>query len=168
MALSNIPSCHVFNQVFIFFLLLLPNAMSISFEFPSFSTNNINLTLQGDAFTNPDGLQLTKDTRGSPSAEVLVVPYIMNEFTFETIAQGSLNLQTSSLTSPSSLHLLIRRLLMGSLSSSHHLILISLTIQLAGFLGCLVMNPLSTAPKIKLLLLSLTLTETHGIQVIIM
>ena len=39
--------------------------MSISFEFPSFSTNNIKLTLQGDAFTNPDGLQLTKDTLGS-------------------------------------------------------------------------------------------------------
>ncbi|KAK7814925.1 agglutinin-2 [Quercus suber] len=65
MALSNIPSCLVFNQLFIFFLLLLPHAMSISFEFPSFSTNDINLTLQGDAFTNPDGLQLTKDTRGS-------------------------------------------------------------------------------------------------------
>ena len=39
--------------------------MSISFNFPSFNTDNSNLTLQGDAFTNPDGLQLTKDTRGS-------------------------------------------------------------------------------------------------------
>ena len=40
--------------------------MSISFNFPSFNTDNSNLTLQGDAFTNPDGLQLTKDSRGSP------------------------------------------------------------------------------------------------------
>ena len=71
MALSNIPFGLVqppqkvqflFNQLFIFFLLLLPNAMSISFNFPSFNTD-INLTLQGDAFTNPDGrLHLTKDT----------------------------------------------------------------------------------------------------------
>nr|POF19268.1 seed lectin [Quercus suber] len=52
----------VFNQLFIFFLLLLPNAMSISFNFPSFNTDNSNLTLQGDAFTNSNGLQLTKDT----------------------------------------------------------------------------------------------------------
>ncbi|KAM4108859.1 hypothetical protein ACB094_03G077200 [Castanea mollissima] len=37
--------------------------MLISFEFPSFSTNNTNLTLQGDAFTNSDGLKLTKDSR---------------------------------------------------------------------------------------------------------
>ncbi|KAL0005315.1 hypothetical protein SO802_012876 [Lithocarpus litseifolius] len=75
MALSNIPFCLVqppqkvqflFNQLFIFFLLLLPNAMSISFNFPSFDPDNSsNLTLQGDAYTNPDGLQLTKDTLGS-------------------------------------------------------------------------------------------------------
>ncbi|XP_030957302.1 L-type lectin-domain containing receptor kinase IX.1-like isoform X1 [Quercus lobata] len=74
MALSNMPFFLVqppqklhflFNQLFIFFLLLLPSAMSISFNFPSFNTDNSNLTLQGDAFTNPDGLQLTKDTRGS-------------------------------------------------------------------------------------------------------
>nr|XP_023905837.1 L-type lectin-domain containing receptor kinase IX.1-like [Quercus suber] len=36
--------------------------MSISFNFPSFNTDNSNLTLQGDAFTNSNGLQLTKDT----------------------------------------------------------------------------------------------------------
>ncbi|KAF3948266.1 hypothetical protein CMV_025717 [Castanea mollissima] len=72
MALSNIPFGLVqppqkvqflFNQLFIFFLLLLPNAMSISFNFPSFNTDNSNLTLQGDADTKPDGrLHLTKDT----------------------------------------------------------------------------------------------------------
>ncbi|XP_050275420.1 L-type lectin-domain containing receptor kinase IX.1-like [Quercus robur] len=71
MALSNIPFCLVqppqkvqflFNQLFIFFLLLLPNAMSISFNFPSFNTDT-NLTLQGDADTKPDGrLLLTKDS----------------------------------------------------------------------------------------------------------
>ncbi|KAM4119683.1 hypothetical protein ACJW30_03G077600 [Castanea mollissima] len=77
MALSNIPFGLVqppqkvqflFNQLFIFFLLLLPNAMSISFSFnfSSFNPDNIiNLILQGDAFPNPDGLQLTRDTRGS-------------------------------------------------------------------------------------------------------
>ncbi|KAF3958096.1 hypothetical protein CMV_016955 [Castanea mollissima] len=73
MALSNIPFGLVqppqkvqflFNQLFIFFLLLLPNAMSISFNFPSFNTANNNLTFQGeDALTKPDGrLYLTKDT----------------------------------------------------------------------------------------------------------
>ncbi|XP_075659923.1 L-type lectin-domain containing receptor kinase IX.1-like [Castanea sativa] len=71
MALSNVPFGLVqppqkvqflFNQLFIFFLLLLPNAMSISFNFPSFNTDNSKLTLQGDAYTNPYGLQLTKDT----------------------------------------------------------------------------------------------------------
>ncbi|XP_023876544.1 L-type lectin-domain containing receptor kinase IX.1 [Quercus suber] len=76
MVLSNMPFFLVqlqppqklqflFNQLFIFFLLLLPNVMSISFNFPSFNTDNSNLTLQGDAFTNSNGLQLTKDTLGS-------------------------------------------------------------------------------------------------------
>ncbi|KAK7844582.1 agglutinin-2 [Quercus suber] len=73
MALSNMPFFlfqlqtpqklqFLFNQLFIFFLLLLPSAMSISFNFRSFNTDNSNLTLQGDAFTNSGGLQLTKDT----------------------------------------------------------------------------------------------------------
>ncbi|XP_030958851.1 L-type lectin-domain containing receptor kinase IX.1-like [Quercus lobata] len=81
MALSNVPFCLVqppqklqflFNQLFIFFLLLLPNAMSISFNFPSFSTDNSNLILKGDADTKPDGrLHLTKDTLdGSISGSV--------------------------------------------------------------------------------------------------
>ena len=74
MALSNIPSClfqlqkisSLFNQFFIFFLLLLPHSLSISFNFSSFQTKNINLTLQGDASTNSDGLRLTKDTLAGP------------------------------------------------------------------------------------------------------
>ncbi|KAF3956476.1 hypothetical protein CMV_018397 [Castanea mollissima] len=80
MALSNIPFGLVqppqkvqflFNQFFIFFLLLLPNAMSISFNFPTFNTDNRNLILQGHAYTNPDGLQLTKDTlKGSIGGSV--------------------------------------------------------------------------------------------------
>ncbi|KAK7839404.1 l-type lectin-domain containing receptor kinase ix.1 [Quercus suber] len=76
MALSNVPFCLVqppqkvqflFNQLFFFFLLLLPNAISISFNFTSFNTDNI--TVQPDAFTNKDGLHLTKDTRGGPINE---------------------------------------------------------------------------------------------------
>ncbi|KAL0005312.1 hypothetical protein SO802_012873 [Lithocarpus litseifolius] len=74
MALSNIPFGLVqppqkvqflFNQLFIFFLLLLPTAMSIPINFPRFNTDNSKLTLQGDAYTSPDGLQLTKDSRAS-------------------------------------------------------------------------------------------------------
>ena len=176
MALSNMPFFLVqppqklqflFNQLFIFFLLLLPSAMSISFNFPSFNTDNSNLILQGDAYTNPDGPS-QRILLAAPSAEVLVVPYIMNEFTFGIIAQGSLTLQTSPRTSPLSLKLSISLLLMGLLSSSHHLILRFLTIQQAGILDCLVMKPLSTALKIKLLPLSLTLSKTGGIQVLLM
>ncbi|XP_075659924.1 L-type lectin-domain containing receptor kinase IX.1-like [Castanea sativa] len=76
MALSNIPFGLVqppqkvqflFNQLFIFFLMLLPNAMSISFNFPSFKANNSNLTFRRDAFMKPDGrLYLTKDTLEGP------------------------------------------------------------------------------------------------------
>ncbi|KAM4119687.1 hypothetical protein ACJW30_03G078000 [Castanea mollissima] len=41
-------------------------SISFSFNFSSFNPDNsINLTLQGDAIPNLDGLQLTKDTRGS-------------------------------------------------------------------------------------------------------
>ncbi|GMY20330.1 L-type lectin-domain containing receptor kinase IX.1-like [Fagus crenata] len=70
MALSNIRSClsqpkkihSLLNLLFIFFLLLFPHAKSISFDFPSFLTNNINLTFQGDAYLEPsEGLQLTKN-----------------------------------------------------------------------------------------------------------
>ena len=70
MVLSNVPSCisqpqkvqSLLNQLIIFFLFLLPPANAISFNFPSFQTNNyVNLTRQGDAYLDPGGLQLTKN-----------------------------------------------------------------------------------------------------------
>ena len=153
---------NIFNQFFIFFLLLLPNAMPISFNFPSFNTDNSNLILQGDAYTNPDGLQLTKDTLGSS-----IGGSVGRALYHEQVHLWD-KLQTSPRTSPLSLKLLISLLLMGLLSSSHHLILRSLKIQQAGFLDCLVMKPLSTALKIKLLPLSLTPSKTGGTQVLLM
>ena len=71
MVLSNVRSCisepqkvqSLLNQLIIFFLFLLPPANAISFNFPSFQTNNVvNLTFQSDAYLNTEGLQLTKDT----------------------------------------------------------------------------------------------------------
>ncbi|KAL4644435.1 hypothetical protein ACB092_02G164900 [Castanea dentata] len=50
------------SQLFIFFLLLLPHAQSISFNFTSFQQNmNDAITFQGDAFTSQGVLELTKN-----------------------------------------------------------------------------------------------------------
>jgi hypothetical protein len=57
---QRIHSLHL-NLLFIFFLLLLPHAKSISFNFPSFPTNMNNMTFLGDAFTSGGALQLTKN-----------------------------------------------------------------------------------------------------------
>jgi serine/threonine protein kinase len=72
MVLSNVRSCisqpqkvqSLLNQLIIFFLFLLPPANAISFNFPSFQTSNdVNLTLQRDAYLDPsEGLQLTRNT----------------------------------------------------------------------------------------------------------
>uniref|UniRef100_A0A7N2L796 Protein kinase domain-containing protein n=1 Tax=Quercus lobata TaxID=97700 RepID=A0A7N2L796_QUELO len=51
------------NQLSIFFLLSLPHAKSIHFNFPSFQPNESNLTFQGDAYADTEGLQITKNTR---------------------------------------------------------------------------------------------------------
>lgn len=55
------------NPLFIFFLLLLPHANSISFNFPSFQSNlNNKITFQGDAFSSNGVLQLTKNQLDGP------------------------------------------------------------------------------------------------------
>ena len=59
---QKIPSL-LLNQLFIFFLLSLPRAKSIHFNFPSFPSNESNLTFQGDAYADTEGLQITKNTR---------------------------------------------------------------------------------------------------------
>ena len=53
------------NQLFIFFLLSLPRTKSIHFNFYSFQPNESNLTFQGDAYADSEGLQITKNTRTS-------------------------------------------------------------------------------------------------------
>ena len=47
----------------IFFLLSLPHANSIYFNFSSFQPNDINITFQGDANVDSERLQLTKNTQ---------------------------------------------------------------------------------------------------------
>ena len=47
----------------IFFLLSLPHANSIYFNFSSFQSNDGNITRQGDAYVDSEGLQLTKNTQ---------------------------------------------------------------------------------------------------------
>ena len=37
-------------------------AKSIHFNFPSFPSNESNLTFQGDAYADTEGLQITKNT----------------------------------------------------------------------------------------------------------
>ncbi|XP_030958907.1 lectin-related protein-like [Quercus lobata] len=57
------------NQLFIFFLFPLPQAKSIYFDFSSLQQNHFessNPNLQGDAYPDPEGLQLTKDSANSP------------------------------------------------------------------------------------------------------
>ena len=55
------------NPLFIFFLLLLPHANSISFNFHSFQPNlNNTITFQGDAFSSNGVLQLTKNQLEGP------------------------------------------------------------------------------------------------------
>ena len=51
------------NQLFIFFSLSVPHAKSIYFNFPGFQPNECNLTFQGDAYADTEGLQITKNTR---------------------------------------------------------------------------------------------------------
>ena len=77
MALSNRFPCllqsqnihSLLNQLFIFFLLSLPHANSISFDFSSFQPNDdVNITFQGDAYRLPEALQLTKDTSTSSNS----------------------------------------------------------------------------------------------------
>ncbi|KAM4108862.1 hypothetical protein ACB094_03G077500 [Castanea mollissima] len=50
------------NPLFIFFLLSIPHAKSIHFNFSSFQPNESNLTFQGNAYAD-SGLQITKNTR---------------------------------------------------------------------------------------------------------
>ena len=53
------------NQLFIFFLFPLPQVKSIYFDYSSLQKNHFessNLTLLGDAYLDPEGLQLTKDS----------------------------------------------------------------------------------------------------------
>ncbi|KAG6645747.1 L-type lectin-domain containing receptor kinase IX.1-like [Carya illinoinensis] len=76
MALSNIVSCflqprnihrHLLNQFFIFFLVLLPDAKSFSFDFPSFQPNITNIKFQGDAFRSGNGVpEVTKNQINGP------------------------------------------------------------------------------------------------------
>ena len=57
------------NQLFIFFLFPLPEAKSIYFDLSSLQQNHFetsNLILQGAAYLDPEGLQLTKDSVNSP------------------------------------------------------------------------------------------------------
>ncbi|EOX91883.1 Concanavalin A-like lectin protein kinase family protein [Theobroma cacao] len=69
MALSILVSCHLLTKqnhslimkIFIFFLLLLPCAMPLSFNFTSFSPNMQNIEFEGDAFSSANVLQLTKN-----------------------------------------------------------------------------------------------------------
>ena len=70
MALSSLlqtQKIHYFlhNQLFIviFFLLSLPHANSIYLNFSSFQPIDGNITLQGHAYVDSEGLQLTKNTK---------------------------------------------------------------------------------------------------------
>ena len=78
MALSNISSSllqpekihSLLNHLFIFFLLLLPHANSISFNFTSFQPNmNYPIKLQGDAFSSREVLELTKNQLDGPISD---------------------------------------------------------------------------------------------------
>ncbi|XP_042993376.1 L-type lectin-domain containing receptor kinase IX.1-like [Carya illinoinensis] len=58
------------NQIFIFFLFLLPQANSFSFDYPSFQPNMANIKLEGDAFrSGNDVLELTKNQRDGSISE---------------------------------------------------------------------------------------------------
>ncbi|XP_057980507.1 L-type lectin-domain containing receptor kinase IX.1-like [Malania oleifera] len=71
MALSNSRLYHpqaqrihfISSQVFIFFLLLISQAKSVSFNFTSFQPNTQNIDYQGDAFPSNGVIQVTKNQR---------------------------------------------------------------------------------------------------------
>ena len=92
------------NQLFIFFSLSVPHAKSIYFNFPSFQPNECNLTFQGDAYADTEGLQITKNTRTRLVNNSVGCASFHKQVCLWDNSTGGL--QTSSLTSPLSFKLL--------------------------------------------------------------